>query len=57
MVEVWQRIWNLSQKGRHTFGFYPNVGSRLRTRWFVATHYITQMVTGHGALKERLHRL
>ena len=36
---------------------FPNVSSRLRTRWFVATHYITQMVTGNGAFKERLHRL
>ena len=41
------------------------VSSRLSARWFVATHYITQMVTGHrafnerfhGAFKERLYRL
>ena len=57
MVEAWQRRWDLSQKGRHTSAFFLYVNSRLRTRWFVATHYITQMVTGHGAFKERLHRL
>ena len=40
---------------KDTYVFFPNV--RLRTRWFGATHYITQMVTGHGAFKEGLHRL
>jgi hypothetical protein len=40
-----------------SYAFFPNVSSRLRVRWFVARHYITQMVTGHGAFKERMHRL
>jgi hypothetical protein len=30
---------------------------RTSVRWFVATHYITQMVTSLGAFKERLYRL
>ena len=46
LVEAWQRRWDLSQKGRHTYAFFPNVSSRLRTRWFVATHYIKQMSRG-----------
>ena len=57
MVEAWQKSWDLSQKGRHRYAFFPNASSRLRARWFVATHCIPQMVTGHGAFKERLHRL
>ena len=57
MVEAWLRRWDLSQKGRHTYAFFPNVCSRLIAQWFVATHYITQMVTGHGAFQKRLHRL
>ena len=24
MVEAWQRRWDLSQKGRHTYAFFPN---------------------------------
>ena len=39
------------------YSFFPRDSSRLRVRWFVATHYITQMVTGHGWFKERMHRL
>jgi hypothetical protein len=35
----------------------PNINSRLRAKWFVATHFITQMVTGYGTFKEILHRL
>ena len=60
----WKKRWwrpgkedGKSQNGKHTYAFFPNVSSRLRARWFVATHYITQMVTGHGAFKGRLHRL
>ena len=50
MVEAWDRRWDVSQKGRHMYAFFPNVSSRLRTRWFVATHYITQMATGHSKI-------
>jgi hypothetical protein len=60
----WKKGWwrngkedGRSQKGRHMYVFFLNVSSRLRTWWFVATHYITQMVSGHGTFKERLHRL
>ena len=28
MVEAWKRRWDLSQKGRHTYAFFPNVSSR-----------------------------
>jgi hypothetical protein len=57
IVVAWHKICHLSQKVRHMYAFFPNVSSRLRARWFVATHYIAQMVTGQGAFKERLHRL
>ena len=32
MVEAWKRRWDLSQKGRHMYVFFPNVSSRLRTQ-------------------------
>ena len=51
MGEAWQRRWDLSQKGRHTYAFFPNDSSRLRTRWFVATHY------RWSRAKERFHML
>ena len=57
MVETWERRWNLSQKCRHTYDFFPNVNSRPRVQWFVAIRYFTQMVTGHRVFREKLHRL
>ena len=35
----------------------PRIGARLRTRWFVSSHYVTQMVTGHGSFRDRLYNL
>ena len=42
---------------KESYALFPNVGSRLTTQWFVATHYTKQIVTGHGEFKERLQIL
>ena len=41
IVEAWQRRWDRSQKGRHTYTFFLNVSSRLRAR------YSWQHITSH----------
>ena len=43
LVEEWQERWDSSERGRTTYAYFPRIGARLRTRWFVPCHS-----DGHG---------
>lgn len=56
-LSVWQERWDRSTKGRLTFSFFPSVKSRMEGAHIKLDHYMTQLVSGHGELRGRLHSL
>ncbi|KAF6197538.1 hypothetical protein GE061_008502 [Apolygus lucorum] len=51
----WNREWNLSQKGRHTWNFYPSISARRKSELQIS-YKMTQALTGHGRNKASLFR-
>lgn len=54
-MDEWQRRWEVSEKGRETFEYLPDIRRRLQQDWQM-DHYQTQYVTGHGRFKANLKR-
>lgn len=53
MMEAWQTRWELSNKGRTTFGCVRQVRQDGNPTWKL-NHYVTQGLTGHGNFKSKL---
>jgi hypothetical protein len=53
-IAEWQQLWDNSLKGRWTYGFFPDIRTRITTP-ITFGHYTTQMITGHGDFKSKLH--
>ena len=43
------------EKGRELFRFFPEVSARLKARWIVPDYHVSQILTGHGCFRKRLH--
>jgi hypothetical protein len=54
-LELWQKQWDSSTKGRATKEFFPNVQERLNTKLIVTSQF-TAFVSGHGLTRSYLHR-
>lgn len=54
IMNVWQRRWEVSEKGRWTAGWWPDVRVRMRANWIQPSYYVTQLLGGHGMFKEKL---
>jgi hypothetical protein len=54
-VEIWQREWDTTNKGRITKYYFPKVAERLHTKIHLTQNFTT-MVTGHGNIKSYLYR-
>jgi hypothetical protein len=54
-VEIWQREWDTTTKGRITKDYFPKVVERLHTKIHLTQNF-TKMVTGHGNIKSYLYR-
>ncbi|CAI6352822.1 unnamed protein product [Macrosiphum euphorbiae] len=54
-IAEWQQLWDNSIKGRWTYGFFPDIRTRLSTP-ITFGHYTTQLITGHGDFQFKLHR-
>lgn len=54
-VDLWQRRWNESANGRHTFAFIPDVKVRLKMKPQI-TSSVSQVISGHGKFKAYLQR-
>lgn len=50
----WQKEWDSTTKGRWTYRFFRNVGTRAMQP-VPFGHYIAQLVTGHGDFNAKLH--
>jgi len=53
-LNSWQEAWTLSEKGRWTHSFIPDVRCRTVTP-ITFDHYICQIITGHGDFNQKLH--
>jgi len=54
-TKQWQTEWESTIKGSTTRSFFPNIEDRLRLR-ITPTPNFTTLVTGHGNLKNYLHK-
>ena len=57
LFQKWQTRWDTARTGRHTYEFFPNVRERLKCRWIRPSHHVTQLLTGHGSFRFKLHAL
>lgn len=57
IVAQWQERWQGSMDGRELYGFFPDVGVRLSSEWVEPDFMVSQVLTGHGCFRQRLHRL
>lgn len=55
LLEEWQRRWEVSDKGRETFDYFPDVRERMRKQLVVANHYSTHFLSGHGNFGAKLY--
>lgn len=53
-LEVWQTRWAISKNGRWTKGIIPDVRNRYHLP-LTMDHFTSQMVTGHGDFRGKLH--
>ncbi|CAB0042233.1 unnamed protein product [Trichogramma brassicae] len=56
ILDKWQIRWQTSDKGRHTYKYFPDVGRRKMNTWFKADHYTSQFITSHGDFSAKLRK-
>ena len=57
LYAIWQRRWDDSPDGRHTYSIFPNIRQRLEMTWLQPDHYIVQFLSGHGDFASKLKSL
>ncbi|KAJ2937435.1 hypothetical protein O0L34_g18626 [Tuta absoluta] len=57
VVAIWQDRWESSEDGRDLFRFFPNVAVRLSSTWVEPDYVVSQLLTGHGCFRQRLHSM
>lgn len=57
LVALWQERWQASEDGRDLYSFFPDVAVRLASDWIEPDYMVSQILTGHGCFRKRLHRL
>lgn len=55
-LQVWQRRWNASTKGRWTFRLIPCIDAWVNRRHGEVNFYMSQFLTGHGCFRSYLHK-
>lgn len=53
----WQTTWDSTRDGRITYEFFPSITNRLNANWIHPNHYSTQILSGHGHIKNKLKAL
>lgn len=56
-VALWQERWQASEDGRELYSFFPDVAVRLESEWIQPDHFVSQILTGHGCFRKRLHKM
>ena len=57
IIEAWQNRWNNELNGRELFRFFPDVSARLNACWVEPDYETSQILTGHGCFRCRLHAM
>ncbi|CAH2216082.1 jg27626 [Pararge aegeria aegeria] len=52
---MWQQRWASDERGSHLRRFFPTVEGRLRATWVEPDYATSQLLTGHGCFRWRLH--
>lgn len=55
-VSLWQIRWNDSEDGRELYSFFPDINERLKQHWVAPDYVVSQMLTGHGCFRAKLHK-
>lgn len=55
-LDIWQTLWNQSDKGRRTHVFFPSIRDRLDLKHYQPDPKTTQYLTGHGDFLDHLVR-
>lgn len=54
---MWQSRWDEATEGRELYSFFPSIAARLRSDWVEPDYIASQLLTGHGHFRARLHRM
>lgn len=57
VVSQWQERWDSSTNGRELYNFLPDVSVRLSCGWVEPDYVTSQLLTGHGCFRKRLHAM
>lgn len=57
VVARWQEHWRSSTNGRELYSFFPDVEARLQYVWVEPDYVVSQILTGHGNFRSRLHAM
>ena len=56
-VAKWQQRWVAEERGRDLYRFFPDVAARLKATWVEPDYQVSQILTGHGCFRKRLHEM
>lgn len=54
-VASWQQRWEAEARGRELYRYFPDVAARLKATWVEPDYQVSQILTGHGCFRKRLH--
>ncbi|GBP23614.1 Retrovirus-related Pol polyprotein from type-1 retrotransposable element R1 4 [Eumeta japonica] len=57
VIDAWQKRWNEETHGRELYCYFPDVSARLSSDWVEPDYETSQLLTGHGSFRKRLHGL
>ena len=55
ILALWQDRWTNETRGRDLYRFFPDVSVRFKSDHIVPDHSVSQILTGHGCFRKRLH--
>ena len=53
----WQDRWSSSADGRELHAFFPRITDRMSYVWVEPDYVVSQILTGHGCFRFRLHKM
>ena len=57
ILNKWQNLWDSSETGRRTHGFFPDIRERLKLKYINPKEGSLHYLTGHGPYQDTLHRI
>ncbi|KAJ8705022.1 hypothetical protein PYW08_012342 [Mythimna loreyi] len=57
VMAQWQERWQSSKDGRELYSFFTEVTDRVSFGWVEPDYVVSQILTGHGNFRSRLHKM